>query len=146
MTKPFDVRELQVRIRRLIEQREKLQAKYRQSALFSPQKVDLPSMDDAFLHKVRTAIEANLDDETFSVIELGQQVGMSRSQLHRKLKALTGHGPNEIIRHIRLERAQQLLRQKVGTVSEVAFMVGFNSLAYFSKCFSEHFGYMPSQA
>lgn len=146
LTKPFDVRELQVRIRRLIEQREKLQAKYRQSALFVPQKVDMPSMDDAFLHKVRTAIEANLDDETFSVIELGQQVGMSRSQLHRKLKALTGHGPNEIIRHIRLERAQQLLRQKVGTVSEVAFMVGFNSLAYFSKCFSEHFGYMPSQA
>ncbi len=145
LTKPFDVRELRVRIRQLIEQREKLQAKYRQSALFAPQKVDIPSMDDAFLHKVREAIEANLDDETFSVIELSQQVSMSRSQLHRKLKALTGYGPNEIIRHIRLERARQLLEQKVGTVSEVAFRVGFNSLAYFSKCFSEHFGYMPSQ-
>ena len=145
LTKPFDVRELLVRIRQLIEQRGKLQAKYRQSALFTPQKVDMPSMDDAFLLKVREAIETNLDDETFSVIELSQQMNMSRSQLHRKLKAITGYGPNEIIRHIRLERARQLLEQKVGTVSEIAFMVGFNSLAYFSKCFSEHFGYLPSQ-
>jgi AraC-like DNA-binding protein len=85
-----------------------------------------------------------LTKNTFSVVELGQAVGMSRSQLHRKLKALTDKGPNEIIRDMRLNRAKELLEKGAGNASEVAYMVGFNSLAYFSKCFSDQFGMAPS--
>lgn len=100
-------------------------------------------MDAVFLQKVREAIEANLDDEAFGVLELGKKIGMSRSQLHRKLSALTGLSPNEIIRNMRLERAKQLLEQKVATVSEIAYLCGFSSPAYFIKCFREYFGVTP---
>jgi AraC-like DNA-binding protein len=72
-------------------------------------------------------------------------VGMSRSQLHRKLSALTGFSPNEVIRNMRLERAKQLLEQKAGNASEIAYMTGFNSPAYFAKCFKDYFGLTPSE-
>ena len=136
LVKPFDARELQVRVANLIEQRKKLQSHYRKSLnSFAPTDVQAESMDAVFLQNVRSAVEANLDNENFSVVELGNQIGMSRSQLHRKLSALTGHSPNEVIRNMRLERAKQLLEKKAATVSEVAYMCGFNSPAYFSKLF-----------
>jgi AraC-like DNA-binding protein len=70
---------------------------------------------------------------------------MSRSQLHRKLKALTNQSPNQIIRGMRLLRAKELLEKKAGNASEVAFMVGFSSLAYFSTCYRDKFGVSPSE-
>lgn len=102
-------------------------------------------MDAVFLQNVREAVEANLDDENFSVVELSKKIGMSRSQLHRKLSALTGFSPNEVIRNMRLERAKQLLEKKTGTVSEIAFLCGFNSPAYFIRCFKENFGRTPGE-
>jgi AraC-like DNA-binding protein len=98
-----------------------------------------------FLKRVREAVESNMEDENFSVVELGLQVGMSRSQLHRKLSALTGFSPNEIIRNMRLERAKELLEKKAGNASEIAYMTGFNSPAYFAKCFKDYFGKTPSE-
>ena len=86
-----------------------------------------------------------MDEESFSVVELSSMLGMSRSQLHRKLKALTDRSPNQIIRDMRLMRAKELLEKGAGNASEVAFMVGFNSLAYFSKCFSDAYGKSPSE-
>ena len=146
LVKPFDARELQVRVANLIEQRKKLQSHYRKSLnSFAPTDVQAESMDAVFLQNVRSAVEANLDNENFSVVELGNQIGMSRSQLHRKLSALTGHSPNEVIRNMRLERAKQLLEKKAATVSEVAYMCGFNSPAYFSKCFKDYFGVTPGE-
>jgi AraC-like DNA-binding protein len=107
--------------------------------------VEADSLDAQFLHRVRDAIEANLDDEGFGVVELGQQIGMSRSQLHRKLSALTGFSPNEVIRNMRLERARLLLEKKAGAASEIAFQCGFSSPSYFTKCFKEYFGILPSE-
>ncbi|MCF8247872.1 MAG: tetratricopeptide repeat protein [Saprospiraceae bacterium] len=146
LVKPFDARELQVRVANLIAGRQKLQEHYRKKLnAFAPKEVKSESLDAVFLNKVREAVEANLDDENFSVVELGAQVGMSRSQLHRKLSALTGFSPNEVIRNMRLERAKQLLEQKAGNASEVAYMTGFNSPAYFAKCFKDYFGVTPSE-
>ncbi|TAK49324.1 MAG: response regulator [Saprospiraceae bacterium] len=146
LVKPFDARELRVRVANLIEQRKKLQEYYRRSlTAFSPAPVEAESMDAVFLQKVREAVEANLDDENFSVVELGNKIGMSRSQLHRKLSALTGFSPNEVIRNMRLERARQLLEKKAGTVSEIAFLCGFSSPAYFNKCFKDYFGNTPGE-
>ncbi len=82
----------------------------------------------------------DFDVETFS-----REVGMSRSQLHRKLVALTGQGPGDFIRTIRLKRAAVLLQSRAGNVSEVACRVGFANLPYFSKAFREHFGQTPSE-
>ncbi|MDZ4680127.1 MAG: response regulator [Saprospiraceae bacterium] len=146
LIKPFDTRELQVRVANLIEQRRHLQERYRRSLhAFAPAEIDLESIDAAFLKKVREAVETNLEDETFSVVELGAAVNMSRSQLHRKLKALTGYAPNEVIRNMRLERAKAMLEKRAGNASEIAYMTGFNSPAYFAKCFKDYFGISPSE-
>ena len=146
LVKPFDARELQVRVANLIGQRQKLQEHYRKSLnTFVPAGVKAESMDAVFLQKVREAVEANLEDEQFSVVELGSKISMSRSQLHRKLSALTGYSPNEVIRNMRLERSKQLLGKKAGTVSEIAFMCGFSSPAYFTKCFKDYFGMTPGE-
>ena len=112
----------------LIEQRRKLQAYYRKTISgFAMPPGEEQSLEAKFLGKVRAAVEDNLDDENFSVVELGKIVGMSRSQLHRKLTALTGFSPNEVIRNMRLEYARRLLESKSGTVSEIAYRSGFIS-------------------
>jgi len=103
-----------------------------------------PSIDERFLMKVRTSVEQNLSNEQFSVEDLASDVNLSRAQLHRKLVALTGLSANRYIRHFRLEHAMDLLKKNVGSVSEVAYRVGYSSPAYFTKCFSEDFGISPS--
>jgi signal transduction histidine kinase/DNA-binding response OmpR family regulator len=147
LIKPFDAKELTVRVANLIAGRQKLQEHYRRSLnSFAPlTEVKAESVDAVFLKKVRDAVEANLEEENFSVVELSSHVGMSRSQLHRKLSALTGFSPNEVIRNMRLERAKQLLEKRAGNASEVAYMTGFNSPAYFAKCFKDYFGVTPSE-
>lgn len=101
-------------------------------------------MDEQFLQRFRGLILEQLDDEQLSVEVLSSQMNLSRSQLHRKLKALTGFSPNVWVRKIRLQKARQLLEQKSGTVTEVAFQVGFSNMSYFAKCFREEFGLAPS--
>lgn len=147
LVKPFAVAELQVRVANLLTGRKKLQEHYRKTLhAFSPGEMKAESMEAVFLGRVKEAVDASLDDENFSVVELGSKLGMSRSQLHRKLSALTGFSPNEVIRNMRLERARQLLSKKAGNASEVAYMTGFNSPAYFAKCFKDYFGISPSEA
>ncbi|HEX8425209.1 hybrid sensor histidine kinase/response regulator transcription factor [Hymenobacter sp.] len=121
------------------------------SALLSPLEqhaaavAALPSLDQAFLRRVEQAVESHLDDGDFSVEALSQEVALSRAQLHRKLKALTGQAPGDFIRTTRLLRAHALLQGQVGNVAEVAYKVGFNSPAHFSTSFSKLFGYAPSE-
>ena len=106
---------------------------------------ELRSMDEVFLSKLEEAIEANLENKDFSVDELGREIGMSRSQIHRKLHALTGKSASKFIRTFKLEKARELLQKNVGTVSEISFMMGFSSPAYFGQVFLEEFGYPPSE-
>lgn len=105
----------------------------------------LPSLDQSFLARVEQSVERNLDNGEFSVEQLADEVALSRAQLHRKLKALTGQAPSDFIRGLRLRRAHVLLAARAGTVSEVAYQVGFNSPAHFSTSFSRQFGYAPSE-
>ncbi|NOT50868.1 MAG: response regulator [Chitinophagaceae bacterium] len=145
LVKPFDGDELIARIQNLIDQREKLRELYSKKIIsITPDKVDVSSQENVFLEKIRAAIDENLDNEMFGVVDLANAVNMSRSQLHRKLKALTGEAPNELIRNFRLERALELLQKNAGNVTEVAFMTGFSSPAYFSKCFNDRYGYSPT--
>jgi DNA-binding response OmpR family regulator/anti-sigma regulatory factor (Ser/Thr protein kinase) len=146
LTKPFNAKEIAIRVANLVDQRKNLQEHWRSTlSSFSTAPIKAESMDAAFIKEVRECIVTSLDDERFSVTELGQALGLSRSQLYRKLDALTGYAPNEIIRNMRLERAKQLLQQRVGTVSEIAYLCGFNAPAYFIKCFREHFGTTPGE-
>ena len=106
----------------------------------------LPSLDQEFLRRVNESILRHLADEDFGVDQLGADIGMGRTQVHRKLKALTGQSPGEGIRAMRLHRALALLRARTGTVAEVAYQVGYGSPAHFSTAFSRQFGYPPSAA
>jgi TolB-like protein/AraC-like DNA-binding protein/Tfp pilus assembly protein PilF len=100
---------------------------------------------DAFLQQVIAEIEANMADEHFGVSDLADKVGMSRSNLLRKVQKLTGHSVSVLIRQVRLHHARELLQQGSLNVSEVSYKVGFNSTSYFIKCFREHYGYPPGE-
>lgn len=102
-------------------------------------------MDDVFLKQLKTVVEENLGNEQFTVEELAETVAYSRSQLHRKIHKLTGQSVSQFIRNIRLQHGMKFLEKNVGTVSEVAFKVGFSSSTYFIKCFSERYGISPGE-
>ncbi|MBG8554123.1 hybrid sensor histidine kinase/response regulator transcription factor [Hymenobacter guriensis] len=165
LPKPFDPRELRAQVRNLLALRRGTQTQLGllaavpeatpenpaaaalpdSYAAYAAAVAALPSLDQCFLKRVEQAIERHLDNGEFSVEMLGDEVALSRAQLHRKLKALTGQAPSDFIRGLRLRRAHVLLAARSGTVSEVAYQVGFNSPAHFSTSFSRHFGYAPSE-
>lgn len=149
LTKPFDLQELDIRVAKLIERSRTLRQKFatepREDTVGIKIKTELVQpAEEAFLEKVVDVIESHLDDEAFGVEELSKNLGMSRSQLHRKMKALTDQSPSVFVRTIRLQHAYQLLKRRVGNVSEIAFRVGFSNLPYFSRSFANQFGFPPS--
>ena len=145
LVKPFDASELLVQVRNLIEQRRLLRERFSRPIVLKPSEMGVTPMDEAFLQKVLSVVQANLADPDFDVVRLGREVGLSRSQLHRKLRALTNQSPTLLIRSIRLQRAAELLRQKGGSVAEIAYRVGFSSQTYFAKCFREELGCSPKE-
>jgi len=145
LTKPFDAQELQVRVKNLIALRRKLQEKFKQQMVLRPSEISITSVDEAFLKKAVAMVEAHLEDEAFSPDDLAREVGMSRAQFYRKLRALTDQPAGLFIRSIRLQRAADLLKQGAGTVTEIAYKVGFSNQPYFSKCFQEYFGMTPTE-
>ncbi len=145
LTKPFDVQELKVRMAKLIEQRQMLRERFSGELKLHPSQLSLNSMDERFLRSVMERIEENMSNEFYTVEDLARAVGFSRSQLHRKLKALADKSPNQLIRDFRLSRTRELLEQKTGTVSEIAYQVGYSNLSYFSKSYKDAFGVSPSE-
>ena len=147
LTKPFDVRELLARIANTIATRRRLRERFAPAAALSaihPARVEVESADQRFIAQVRAAIEAGLGDEDFTVERLAAEVAQSRGNLHRRLRELAGESPSELIRRLRLERAADLLEAGTGSVSEVAYAVGFRSVAHFSNAFNELHGVRPS--
>jgi YesN/AraC family two-component response regulator len=146
LTKPFDTKELLIRIKNLIAVRRKLQEKFSGGKLIvKKDDKKLSSIDEKFLNKVLEVVEAHFPEEEFSIEGFGEEVGMSRVQLHRKLKALTGKSASLYLRSVRLSKAKEMIEEKKGSISEIAYSVGFSSPAYFTACFKEEFGYPPSE-
>jgi YesN/AraC family two-component response regulator len=142
--KPFEFEELAYKVHNRIEKQKFLQEKLRKSLLFEPDPVNnIFSEDEKFLFMFKQVIEKNLRDEQLSVEFLRKELGLSRVQLSRKVNALMGIPINEYIRLFRLKKAVQLFNKKWGSVSEVAYEVGFTNLSYFSKCFKEYCGKTP---
>ena len=145
ITKPFSMQLLAIRIRNLIQIRENLRLKFGKSFDLSPSAVTVNSLDEDFLQRVLDAVEQHMDESEFSIDDLARSLAMSRIQLYRKLKALTGETPNSLLRNIRLKRAAQLLATHQFNVSEVAYKVGFTDLKYFRERFREQFGVNPGE-
>ncbi|WP_347921796.1 ATP-binding protein [Pontimicrobium sp. SW4] len=145
LTKPFDDKELLLRMKNLIASRKKLWEHFKALDMLLVDDIDVSSIDDKFLQDVFKTIKNNLDNEHFGVEDIAKQVGFSRSQLHRKLKALSDKSANQLITEIRLNEAHRMLTLKTGTVSEVAYSVGYSNLSYFTKSFKEKFGKLPSK-
>ncbi|MEM7379659.1 MAG: hybrid sensor histidine kinase/response regulator transcription factor, partial [Bacteroidota bacterium] len=145
LAKPFNKVELTARVKNLILTRRKLQKRFAQTTLITPKEIAVTSMEEAFLQNLINQIEEKIGDETFGVEELASAMNLSRSQLHRKMLSITDQAPSIFIRKYRLERAKQLLEKGVGRVSDIAYEVGFSSPSYFTKCFTEAFGYSPRE-
>ncbi len=145
VAKPFEMAELKARIQNLIESRQLLREKFSTGKVIRPNEISVVSVDDRFLKKVLMSIDGHIADDLFGVSVLAQEVAMSTIQLYRKVKALTGKTPNDLIKGMRLDRAKSLLEQRAGNVSEVAILAGFRNMSYFAKCFKERFGVKPSE-
>jgi len=142
--KPFEPSVLLAQVENLLAQRERLRNYFRQEAGLV-EKPEAPSSSSPFEARLHECIEAHLDDSLFSVEMLADEMALSPSQLRRRMKEELHQTPNELIRHLRLQRAATLLREGAGTISEIAFAAGFNSLHYFSRTYRAHFGISPSE-
>ncbi|MEM1326767.1 MAG: response regulator [Bacteroidota bacterium] len=145
LTKPFQVEELQLRIRNLLENRKRWLTHHSNGDTSKNATPLLPSMEAQFLQHAREIVATNMSDETFGVEQLGSALHLDRTQLFRKLKALTNENPSYFIRSIRLEKAHELLQSQSATVAEIAFAVGFQSPSYFNRSFKKHFGVTPGE-
>ena len=145
MSKPFNAKELEVRVKNLIESRNSLREKFKKEFLLEPSDVNVISFDDEFIKRVHDTIEEKMPDPEFNVEVLLKDFALGQRQFTRKVIALTGQTPGQFIRIMRLKRALKLIKQKAGTVSQIAFEVGFSNLSYFSKCFRMQFGKLPSE-
>ncbi|MCB9296288.1 MAG: response regulator [Lewinellaceae bacterium] len=148
LMKPFNREELFVRLEKLLELRKQLQKKYAQagttSTADSPPSTTEPTLDDLFMQKFQQAIEKNMGQADFGIDGLCKMLSMSRTQLYRKAKALTGESPARFIQKVQLNKARELLQTTELNVSEIAYEVGFTDPAYFSRAFNKEFGAPPS--
>jgi AraC-like DNA-binding protein len=145
ITKPFNTRLLCARIRNLIALRRQLQLALNREMTLQPADLSFSRIDREFLTDLNDVIDKNLSDPEFNVEDLSRRLYMSRATLYRKIQALSGETPTDFIRSHRLKRAVQLLKSsRYGSVTEVAFEVGFSSRAYFTRCFREKFHQLPS--
>lgn len=146
LAKPFNREELLIRLEKLIELRRRLQARFQQPGNLRQTLLgQAKSVDDLFLQKVLRVVESQISDEDFDMPQLCKALNMSRTNLFRKLKALTGKSATDFIRHLRLEKAKELLEKTDMNVSEVSYAVGFGSPNYFSRAFQEAFGVAPGK-
>ncbi len=145
VTKPFSVRLLRTRIRNLILSRRCMKELFRTRLVPEPSEITVSTSDERLLSKCMEVVEINMHDPEFGVNELAKEAGISRPQLYRKIKFLTGLSPVQFIRSIRLKRAAQILVKDNSSVSDVMYSVGFNNLSYCGKVFKEEFGYLPKQ-
>lgn len=145
MIKPFDLTLLKLRLSQLITSRQLIFDKYFGAISGSEENANATSIDKDFIQKVLTYINDNISDSDLSVEILASELHLSRSQLYRKIKSLTGQTVNEFLRKVRLKRARQILETENSNISEVCYKVGFSSPSYFTKCFKAHFGILPTE-
>lgn len=145
VTKPFSSPVLSIRIKNLIESRILLRKKFVKEPFASIKEISPSKTDERLINKAYAIAEKNMNNTDFEVNDFAYQIGMSRTQLYRKMHAISGQSVKEFIRIIRLKKASELLVTEDKNISEVAYAVGFNSLSYFTTSFTEYFGMSPTK-
>lgn len=145
ISKPFNVKILEVRVQNLIDNRKRLKEIYSSDFFSIAASPELENdMDKSFVKKFRQLLHDNYTESELNVEELGREMGLSRSQLYRKIKALTNYSPNELLRIVRLQKSLELINTSELSVSEIAYRVGFTSPSYFAKCFKDYYDKSPT--
>jgi signal transduction histidine kinase/ligand-binding sensor domain-containing protein/AraC-like DNA-binding protein len=145
ITKPFSAEALKLKVRNILENRKKLADKFSSASRYIPENIKISQIDQGFLEKLIKLVEDNIDDSELSGDVIAAEMGMSKGNLYKKLKILTGMTVNIFVRTIRLKVAARLLKQGKYNISEIAYAVGFNNPKYFSTCFSEMFSVSPKE-
>lgn len=145
LTKPFNIEMLKLRINKFVELARMSHRQFRQQIDVKPSEITITSIDEKFIKRAIEVVEAHLGDSEFSVESLGQELAMNRVALWKKLQAITGKGPSDFIRTIRVKRGRQLLEQSQLTISEIAYTVGYNTVKRFTENFKAEFGMTPSE-
>jgi len=143
--KPFDIKQLMLRIEQIKRNKSLLISKIKQSNIIEDKEIVAESQDEKLLAKITQIIEEHLDDSDLNVQKLSDLSGINTKQIYRRIKLLTGHTAVDYIKSIRLKKAAMLLSQQKFSIGEVMYMVGFSNPSYFSKCFSEKYGKTPKQ-
>ncbi|MDN5212973.1 two-component regulator propeller domain-containing protein [Fulvivirgaceae bacterium BMA12] len=143
IVKPFNVDDLRLRSQNLIRQRKLLKERFSQTGSIIPAEISLTSVDEKLIQKTLDYISENIGESDLTVDKIAREIGMSRTNFYRKIKALTNLSPAEFLRKIRMDHAAQLLRTNKIRVSEVRFMVGISDADYFRDCFKKQFGVTP---
>ena len=147
IAKPFNMEELHIQIDNLIDNVRRLRGKF-SGAVKQEQRVEnieVKSNDDALMERIMRSVNAHMSETNYNVDTLAEDVGISRAQLHRKMKEMTGISSGKFLRNLRMEQAARLLSEQKVNVSQVAYKVGYADLAHFSTAFKSHFGQSPSE-
>jgi YesN/AraC family two-component response regulator len=145
ITKPFSVDMLGAKIASLLKSRKRLKEYYSGSKEVVPQNLAFNTLDEEFLKEAIEIVEKYLADSDFSVDKFSREIGMSRSNLYLKFKAITGESATDFIKRIRFNKAIELMQSKRYTIAQITYMCGFNSPSYFSTAFKQYYGCMPSE-
>ena len=144
MPKPFNVEDLRLRATNLIKQRKFLKERFGKSGLLIPTELSITSVDERLLQKAIDYVIGNIDDSNLTVDRIAREIGMSRTNFYRKIKALTNLSAAEFLRTIKMNHAAELLKTNKVRISEVAAMVGFSDNDYFRESFKKQFGLTPT--
>ena len=145
ISKPFNVKLLKTRVRKLIENRKKIRESFSNFLLNETKQETLGKVEQQFITDFTQYVENSIANPELNIDEIADALGLSRSNLYRKIKSLTDYSPNELIRTIRVKYAKQLLNSKAKSISEVAYEVGFSSPSYFAKCFKDFYNESPTE-
>lgn len=145
LTKPFNNEIVKETVIQLIAERKKLHTRYSQELVLRPVDIVINSVEEKFIEKLQLILSKELANADFSADDFANSIGMSRMQLHRKLKSLLGVSATEFLRNERLKASTELLKKGKANISEIAYSVGFNDVSYFSKCFKEMYHCTPTE-
>ena len=145
LTKPFNVEVLRLRVKKIIEWAQNNHQQFRQKINIEPSEITITPLDEEFIKRAIDLVEKNIGDSDFSVETLASAVAMSRSTLYKKLMAITGLGPSEFIRTIRIKRGKALLETSQMQITEIAYAVGFTTVKSFTMNFKAEYGMTPSE-